>query len=138
MRTYSHIHRGPFIQQGRGLGGILAALGRTLVPILRTGVATAGKKIVSSPTLRNTVVDLGRSAIDSGIKHSLSKSSSTSNPSCKRKKKPKQHIKEIISSIRKRKSSASTTGPKTKKKKKKKTWKKPSRGNKYPIGLLDD
>lgn len=114
MRTYSHRHRGPFIQQGRGLGGVLAAIGRTLIPaVLRTGAA-AGKKIISSPTVRDTVLDLGRSVIETGIKHSLPKSASNRQRNIACKRKSNKRNKSIITSQRKK-----------------------PRKSKYPVGLLD-
>lgn len=59
-----YIHRGPFIQRGRGIGSLLGSLFRGIVPALKA----LGTSLLSSPVTKaigNTAKD---AAIETGIK----------------------------------------------------------------------
>ena len=58
-----NIHRGPFIQRGRGLGSLLSSLFKSVIPV----ASRVGKKIISSPITSNALKATKDAAIEGGL-----------------------------------------------------------------------
>jgi hypothetical protein len=56
-------HRGPYLQRGRGVGSVLAAIFRNVAPTLKF----LGKRALSSDVVRNVGGTLAKSAIRGGL-----------------------------------------------------------------------
>lgn len=61
---YSY-HRGSYLQQGRGLGGILSTLARWLKPILPK-IVSLGKKTIQDPAVKDAVKKIKKEAVEAG------------------------------------------------------------------------
>jgi hypothetical protein len=59
----SCLHRGPFIQRGRGIGSTLSAVFKDVVP----AVKVMGQKVVDSPITQKVVKTAKRSALEAGL-----------------------------------------------------------------------
>lgn len=59
----SCLHRGPFIQRGRGLGSTLSALFKGVVPAMQV----MGQKLLASPITQNFLKTAKRSALEAGL-----------------------------------------------------------------------
>lgn len=59
----SCLHRGPYIQRGRGLGGTLSSMFKGVVPAMQV----MGKKILAEPETKNVLKTLKRSAVEAGL-----------------------------------------------------------------------
>lgn len=59
-------HRGPLIQRGRGLGGILKSVFSYVKPIFRN-IFSFGKKAVKQPIVRDIISDVKDTAIQTGV-----------------------------------------------------------------------
>jgi hypothetical protein len=57
------IHKGPYLQRGRGIGSLLSSLFRSVVPALKT----VGAKVLKSGLVR----DVGKSLADSAVRSGL-------------------------------------------------------------------
>lgn len=57
------VHRGPYLQRGRGIGSFLSSLFRSVVPVLKT----VGTNVLKS----GLVKDVGRTLADSAVKGGL-------------------------------------------------------------------
>ena len=67
----SNIHRGQYLQRGRGLGGIFSTLIKFLKPVLSKGTSTAvklGKYVSKDPDINHAVSSIKSAAIKSGTK----------------------------------------------------------------------
>ena len=63
----NNIHRGHYLQRGRGLGGIFASIMRVLKPIV-TKTITAGRKALSDPAMKKAVSSVKKSTIRAGTR----------------------------------------------------------------------
>ena len=63
----NNIHRGHYLQRGRGLGGIFASIMRILKPIV-TKTITVGRKALSDPTVKKAVSSVKKSTIQAGTR----------------------------------------------------------------------
>lgn len=61
------IHRGQFLQRGRGLGGIFASIMRILKPIVTKSIS-AGRKALADPLVKNAVSSVKKSTIQAGTR----------------------------------------------------------------------
>jgi hypothetical protein len=59
----SCLHRGPYIQRGRGIGSSLTAMFKGAIPALKL----FGEKIIQSPVTKEIVKTAKRSALDAGL-----------------------------------------------------------------------
>jgi hypothetical protein len=59
----SCLHRGPYIQRGRGIGSSLTAMFKGAIPALKL----FGEKIIQSPVTKEIVNTAKRSALDAGL-----------------------------------------------------------------------
>ena len=59
----SCLHRGPFIQRGRGIGSTLSAVFKDVVPVVKV----MGQKIADSPITQQVVKTAKRSAREAGL-----------------------------------------------------------------------
>lgn len=57
------IHRGRYIQSGRGLGSIFSSLVRRVIPVVKS----IGRSIISSPATKNIISSVKDSAINAGL-----------------------------------------------------------------------
>ncbi len=61
------IHRGQYLQRGRGLGGIFSSIFRVLKPIFSKSLSI-GRKALSDPTVKQAVGSLKKSSIRAGTR----------------------------------------------------------------------
>ena len=64
------IHQGRIVQHGRGLGGMIASLTRSLIPVLKVGAkvgAKVGKKMLTSKTAKRMIKNVKNHAKDALI-----------------------------------------------------------------------
>ena len=61
------IHRGQYLQRGRGLGNIFASIMRILKPIVTKSIK-AGRKALSDPTVQDAVSSVKKSTIQAGTR----------------------------------------------------------------------
>ena len=61
------IHRGQYLQRGRGLGGIFSSILRVLKPIFTKSLAV-GRKALTDPSMRKAVKSLKKSSIRAGTR----------------------------------------------------------------------
>lgn len=72
----SNVHRGRYLQQGRGLGGIFSSLFRILKPLISKGASTAlkaGKYALKDADIKKAVKSVKKAAIKSGAKSIVTK-----------------------------------------------------------------
>ena len=61
------IHRGQYLQRGRGLGGIFSSIFRVLKPIFSKSLSI-GRKALSDPSVKKAVGSLKKSSIRAGTR----------------------------------------------------------------------
>ena len=61
------IHRGHYLQRGRGLGGIFASIMRILKPIVSKSIS-AGRKALADPSMKKAVASVKKSSIQAGTR----------------------------------------------------------------------
>lgn len=61
------IHKGHYLQRGRGLGGIFSSIIRVLKPIFTKSLAV-GRKALADPSMRKAVTSLKKSSIRAGTR----------------------------------------------------------------------
>lgn len=64
---YNQIHRGHYLQRGRGLGGIFSSLMKILKPVFSKGMQM-GKKALADPAIKKAVAKLKKSSIKAGTR----------------------------------------------------------------------
>jgi len=68
---YSTVHRGPYIQQGRGFGQIFSTLFRYLKPLVTKGVGAlfkGGKRALADKDVQNALKKVKKSSLKGGVK----------------------------------------------------------------------
>ena len=67
---YAHIHRGDYMQRGRGFGSIFSSLIRVLKPLFNKGASAlikGGTAALKDPTVKSAINDIKKTALDSGV-----------------------------------------------------------------------
>ena len=59
----SCFHRGPYIQRGRGIGGVLSSMFKSVVPALQV----FGKNLLASPTTQDILKTAKQSTLQAGL-----------------------------------------------------------------------
>ena len=98
----SNIHRGQYLQRGRGLGGIFSTLIKFLKPVLSKGTSTAvklGKYASKDPDINHAVSSIKSAAIKSGTKKIVNRL----NQQNKAVKRAKKRIAQKHPHVKKRK-----------------------------------
>lgn len=93
------VHRGVYMQRGRGLGGIFASLSRFLRPMFTKGISI-GRKALSEPALKQAVNQIKNESIKAGtraINQQLGKIAST--PKAKQPISVKKAQKRVAGAI---------------------------------------
>jgi ribosomal protein S7 len=68
---YPAVHRGPYIQQGRGFGQIFATLFRYLKPVVSKGIGAlfrGGKRALADRDVRDALRSVKKSSLKGGVK----------------------------------------------------------------------
>ena len=98
----SHVHRGQFLQRGKGLGGIFSSLMTYLKPLLSRGASkalTLGKTALKDKGVKDALTEIKKSSLKTGtavIKRKLEAIEK------KQAKKGKQAKQKIITAKKKR------------------------------------
>lgn len=103
---YSPVHRGMYIQQGKGFGSIFASLFKVLKPLVSKGLSTAvkgGKRALADKDVQNAFLSVKKSALQGGAR----KFGKLVNPS-KQKKQLKTAQKRIITAANLKKKKTKT------------------------------
>ena len=105
------VHRGQYLQRGRGLGGIFSSIFRVLKPIF-TKSLQMGRKALADPAMKKAVSSLKKSSIQAGtraINQEIKKiapvkvvSNETSSPVRHAKKRTNKGLSNIIKKHKKR------------------------------------
>lgn len=67
----SNIHRGRYLQRGRGLGGLFSSIFRALKPLFAKGskhLVTAGARALKDPEVKTALTSIKSTALESGTK----------------------------------------------------------------------
>ena len=59
----SCLHRGPYVQRGRGIGGVLSSMFKSVVPALQV----FGKNLLASPTTQDILKTAKESSLQAGL-----------------------------------------------------------------------
>lgn len=103
---YSPVHRGMYIQQGKGFGSIFASLFRVLKPLVSKGMSTAvkgGRRALADKDVQGALSSIKKSALQGGAR----KFGKLVNPA-KQKKQMKTAQKRVITAANLKRKKAKT------------------------------
>jgi len=91
----SNIHRGPYIQHGRGFGGIFSSLLRVLKPLVSKGISL-GKHAIKDSQVQSALSDIKNSAVKTGAKAITNKMESLNKkPNTQALKRAKKRVADV-------------------------------------------